>query len=191
MVVAVVLAAVLPFTASARPAQGVGIYLGTAKYKSETDIPGIPLSLSYDSKGSSYGLDVQFPVSDLVSINPFYLTSSETSDVFNEAPLDSADVTNSVLGIQVRLWPTDAFFLGAHVGSYRQSVNFKQYVAEDGSGTGYGLVGGAEVELAQKVRLFIQGQYDSVPAMDVLDGFSDVSMTGLRMHIGIRLVTGN
>jgi hypothetical protein len=149
------------------------------------------VNLSYDSKGSSYGLDVQFPVSDLLSINPFYLTSSESSDVFNEAPLDSADITNSVIGVQVRLWPTDAFFLGAHVGSYSQSVSFTKYASEDGSGIGYGLVGGAEVEVAQKVHLFIQGQYDSVPAMDVLTGASDNSMTGIRIHIGLRLVTEN
>lgn len=172
----------------AQPKQGVGIFLGVADYSSETSFSGI--DLSYDSDGTSFGVDFQIPLGDSISINPFFMSSSEDSKLFNEVFINNASVTNTILGAQLRWWPVDEFFLGLHAGIYDQEIE-STFEPEAGSGFGYGFAFGIETEVTEKFSFFAGGQFDTVPSMDVLEGFSDTEMTGSRFHLGIRIVLGN
>ena len=174
--------------AMARPKEGVGIFIGVADHSSETSLSGT--NLSYDSDGTSFGVDIQIPLGDSTSFNLFFMDSSEDSKLFNEVFIANATVANFILGAQLRWWPTDLFFLGLHAGIYGQEIE-STFAPEEGDGFGYGFAFGIETEVTEKILFFAGGQFDTVPGMDVLDGFSDTEMSGSRFHAGIRIIMGN
>lgn len=173
--------------AHAQPKTGVALLVGAADYANETSLLGAPFT--YDSSGLSFGVDIQLAINETLSAGILVQLSAEEANVFNEAPLEKADVVNQATAAQIRFWPMEWGYVGAHVGIYSQSIDFKQFNPEDGSGFGYGFGGGIEVPVAERFNFVGAVQYDIVPGMDVLTDFADTEMSGTRIQVGMRYVT--
>lgn len=128
----VVLFAVLTSTAMAEPKNGFGLNAGYANHS--RDCGGCAGS---NTSGLSIGLDYQFSLSDKFSINPFLMSSSETS-----SNVSNVSLGHGIVGAQLRYWNEDVFF-GGHIANYSEVLNGGGF-SLSGTGIGSGLVAGWE-----------------------------------------------
>lgn len=175
--------------ARAEPAMGLGLFGSLASHSSEPTAPQFS-GTSYDSAGIGGGVDFQLPLGDLFSVNPFFMLSIEDS---NELVGDSA-VDNSILGVQLRVWPAGGLYAGVHAGIYRQSISRSDQdnnvQSTSGSGFGFGVAAGYEVDLNPEALLIFGIQYDSASDVGVFSD-TDVDVTGVRAHAGVRIRLGD
>ncbi|HKI99456.1 MAG TPA: outer membrane beta-barrel protein [bacterium] len=160
------------------PAKGVGFFGGAASYTSSAKAYS---GAEYKSSGLGLGVDFQYPLGDKLSVNPFYMLSAETSSQL----VSGNSVSNDILGVQIRFWPNDNLFVGAHLGLYGQSVDAPS-VSASGSGFGFGVAAGYEQEINQKIILLANLQYDSASSLSVFSD-TDIDLTGTRLNIGVRI----
>jgi len=167
--------------AFAAPKQGFGLYGGMASYGSSGKITkgafdGETYNIS--SSGLSFGGDYQLPVSDNVSLNFLFMTSSEGA---SSSKLDIDGATHGLLGVEGRYWFGD-YFAGAHVGSYTETLTSSKAGSSSTSGSGFGA--GASIGWAKPDSgLFVMGQYDNA-TIEYSDAKSNLS--GLRAQVGYR-----
>jgi len=164
-------------TAAAAPQKGFSLDFGIARH---TIKPDCYLCVT-STRGNSYGMDVQIPVSDKLSINPFLMMSSEFTNV--NIPDSKVSANHMILGVQLRYWVNNIFF-GGHVGRYVESIEISSgpklsYVS--GGGWGLGLVAGWE---SPNSGWYMMGQVDSA----VLKYLSppDNKLSGFRLSVGYR-----
>ena len=158
-------------TAAAEPKNGFGLNAGLASHSMND--PGS----SYSSAGLSIGVDYQIALSDKLSINPFLMSSGETTNA------SGITAGHGILGVQLRYWVDDMFF-GGHLGGYSEvqtasSGSFS--VSASGSGGGAGLVAGWE---KPDGGLYVMGQLDS--ATIKYSGFADTKLSAFRLSAGYR-----
>jgi opacity protein-like surface antigen len=186
LIVAVLTALCIPALALAAPPKGFSVLVGSGNHTNETAAAGTPQS--YDSGGFALGFDVQLPQGDSTSLNVLYLLWLDSAPITNEMPIAEAAIVESVLALQMRYWPTEAMFFGAHLGLYQQALAFDFLQPEDGLGLGFGVAGGLEVELNEKVRLTLAAQYDRAPSMSVIRGLDATDLSGFTLLLGMRFV---
>ncbi|MDH4216184.1 MAG: DUF3575 domain-containing protein [Gallionella sp.] len=159
-------------TAAAEPKNGFGLNAGLASHSRECG--GCVLS---STSGLSIGVDYQIALSDKLSINPFLMSSGETTNA------SGITAGHGILGVQLRYWVDDMFF-GGHLGGYSEvqtasSGSFS--VSASGSGGGAGLVAGWE---KPDGGLYVMGQLDS--ATIKYSGFADTKLSAFRLSAGYR-----
>ena len=172
-------ATLLPATQTlAQPESGFGLFGGVARHKSEVALPGLPFS--FDSSGVSIGVDWQIAIGDSFSINPIFMTSSETvsGDVTGTA-------THSILGVSFRFWIGE-LFLGPHVGAYSETVELESIFGIPASGevTSTGSGGGIAIGWEAENGFLLMFQYDTATLED--DGGVETDLTGFRLQAGFR-----
>jgi hypothetical protein len=175
----------LAWPAAAQPLGGPGLQASAVSHRSRIATAGAPLE--YRSAGGGAGLDVQWPLGERWSLNPFYQTTFERAHLFDNLPLATAEVIHEVIAVQARYWPTWRLYLGAHVGYYIQRVFPQGFRAEEGSAWGVGAAFGIEPELTPRMGLILGGQYDAVKGLRVFPELNTTSLTGLRAHLGLRI----
>ncbi len=134
---------------------------------------------SYQSAGLSVGLDYQFAISPRFSINPFLMSSGESTSG-NIVPGTTA--SHGILGLQLRYWIND-WFLGGHLASYSEVLSNSvgnTTVSTTARGGGAGLVAGWE---NPEGGMFLMGQLDSANLQ--YTGFTS-KLTGFRFSLGYR-----
>lgn len=166
---AVALLALSTGAAAASPQNGFSLNAGLASHS--RDCGGCAGS---STSGLSIGLDYQFALSDKFSVNPFLMSSGESS-----SNLPGVGVGHGILGVQLRYWAGDAFF-GGHIGSYSEVLT-DGMVSLSGSGGGAGLVAGWE---NPNGGMYMMGQVDSATAK--YSGLTDIKFSALRLSIGYR-----
>lgn len=175
LVVATALAAA--GAAIAEPKNGFGLNGGLASHGS--DITFDPSAGGGTAKGTSSGLsigiDYQFAINPSFSVNPFLMSSGESSggDWASDAKLG-----HGILGLQLRYWVGNVF-IGGHVGSYSEVVSVNG-TSTSANGAGVGAVVGWEDPAG---GLYLMGQIDSAK-LDYSD--AEVDLTGVRLSIGYR-----
>jgi hypothetical protein len=120
-------------TALADPKDGFGLNGGLSSYSRDCGGGGCATSTS----GLSLGVDYQVALSNMFSISPFLMTSSETA---SNASSSGLAIGHGLLGIQLRYWVGD-LFVGGHLASYSE-VFTSGGLSLSGSGGGAGLVAG-------------------------------------------------
>jgi hypothetical protein len=165
--------------ATAAPKNGFAVFGGMASHSADgkgtlPPITGVPFS--YSSSGVSIGIDYQVALGDSLTLNPFLMSSSEsTSGDLNSG----VTAGHGILGLGVRYWPGD-FFLGAQIGNYSEVLSGDTGGSLSASGGGFGLSAGWESPTG---GLFVVGQYDSF-SLSYSD--ADIDETGFRLQIGYR-----
>jgi hypothetical protein len=161
-------------TARAEVKSGFGLFGGYVNYNNSTTFkPGYGSgTFTYSSSGVSVGIDYQFAVSDSVSINPFLMSSRESSSV------PGATASHGILGLGVRYWPSDVF-VGAHIGNYSEVLTNSSGASSSATGLGAGFMVGWE----SKNGLMLLMQTDRA-TQSYTD--SDVVLVAVRLQIGYR-----
>jgi len=165
-------------SAFAEPRDGFGFGGGIANHRMSGNSTVAPITpLAYTSSGIGIGFDYQFALGPNFSINPFLLSSGEST---SGTLLPGVTAGHGILGLQLRYWVGDMFF-GGHFGSYSEMLNDPVTgTTSNASGNGGGLVVGWE---NPQGGMFITGQYDSA-TVNYVD--ASVKLTGYRMSIGYR-----
>ena len=161
-------------TALAAPQNGFGLNAGLVHHNMEDQCA---LCTTYSSSGLSLGLDYQFAISDNFSINPFLMTSGESTS------MSGINAGHGILGVQLRYWAGGMFF-GGHLGGYSEVLSASSgsfSVSSSGSGGGAGLVAGWE---KPDGGLYVMGQLDS--ATIEYSGFADTKLSAFRLSLGYR-----
>lgn len=153
--------------ALAEAEKGWAIIGGYASHQLEDDT-GSTLSTS----GLSLGVDFQFPLSPQLSINPFYLSSSETPD-----SSFWTWASHDVLGAQLRYWIGN-LFVGGQTGIYSSYIE-SDFGSISGDGLGFGAIVGHEWEGGG----FASFQYDR--ASIAYENFT-ATLAAIRIHGGYR-----
>ena len=166
---------------------GFGLFGGLTNYASEGEFKVAPLTgvgYGFKSSGISFGFDYQFPIFDLISINPFYMSSHETFSRVSGPFPQTGEGQNVILGVQGRLW-FGSLYVGAHTGIYGQIIRFDTGDA-GWAGNGFGVAAGYETDFG----FFVNGQIDSanMESKDEATGIitADMKLSGMRMHAGYR-----
>ncbi len=169
-------AVLLAFSASAAHAEaknGFGLDVGiTSNHMSD------PFG-NYQSAGLSLGLDYQFAISPNFSINPFLMSSGEST---SGAIVSGTTASHGILGLQLRYWMDD-WFIGGHLAGYSEVLSNSvgnTTVSTTAHGGGVGLVGGWENPAG---GMFVMGQLDSANLQ--YTGFTS-KLTGFRLSVGYR-----
>ena len=159
--------------AIAEPQNGFGLDAGMARYNMTPQSGGA----TYSSAGLSLGLDYQFALSRQFSLNPFLMTSGESSSVSN------VTINHGIAGLELRYWTDSNLFFGAHLASYSEVQTLTVgalTLSASGSGTGVGLVAGWE---NPQGGFFAMGQVDGA---DINYSGNVTKMSGMRLSIGYR-----
>jgi hypothetical protein len=164
--------------AIAAPTNGFSLNAGVVNDSMAATYVATGNAFSYSSSGLSLGMDYQAAISPDVSINPFLMSSSESS----AGDLKSGtSVGHGIMGLQLRYWLND-FFVGGHVARYSEALlnSASNPSSTGGSGNGAGIVVGWE---PSNSNWYLMGQYDSAKV-----NYSDVNvnLTGFRVSIGYR-----
>lgn len=168
--------------AMAEPKDGFGINVGgsgnfmTSTYTVGSVANPLGSTYNYKSSGGSVGMDYQIVFPNKLTLNPFVIVSSETTDLAGQS---SSTMGHSVLGFQGRLWKGDVF-VGVHGALYTESLtaaNGTNTASETGSGQG--LAVGWEPSSGWSIVL--QGDSAKFKYSN-----QDVNMTGARLSIGYR-----
>lgn len=154
--------------ALAAPKQGIGVNAGFA-YHNMTPTGGFMASTS---KGMSLGVDYQLIMSDRWTLNPFVMSSAETS---SESGVELGHV---IIGVQGRYWFND-FFVGGQVGNYSE-VRTIFNTTSVARGFGAGLVVGWEDPIS---KVSVTAQIDKTT---VKYSNADVAISGFRLNMGYR-----
>ncbi len=134
---------------------------------------------NYQSAGLSFGLDYQFAISPSFSINPFLMSSGESTSG-NIVPGTTA--SHGIFGLQLRYWIND-WVLGGHLASYSEVLSNSvgnTTVSTTAHGGGGGLVAGWENPAG---GMFVMGQLDSANLQ--YTGFTS-KLSGFRLSMGYR-----
>ncbi len=178
------LGAMLAPVAWAENKLGVGLMLGVAD--TGIDCTGC---FPVDVTGPSLGADFQFPLGEYVSINPFYLSTSESGTLSRGIGEENVDLDSTALGVQVRAWLGD-FFLGAHVARYEFDVKVTSVQATDSVSldeVGNGIALGYENPNGFFVTLRTD---EASPADDAFSPPVDYEFESLRLYVGFRFWGG-
>lgn len=165
-------------TAFAEPKNGFGLSAGwTSNNMSGTTIPG-GTAYSYSSSGLDSGLDYQFALSDRLSINPFFMVSSENAS--STTPQSVTNIIHSLVGLQLRYWINNVF-IGGHVEDYVEDIyaSSASTATSVGAGVGKGLLIGWESAKGAYIMA-------SIDAANISNSSSNVSLTGFRISFGRR-----
>ena len=160
-------------SAIADPQSGLGVNAGLVGNHMSAS-PG-----NYQSAGLDFGLDYQIAVSPSVSINPFLMSSAEST---SGAIVSGTKAGHGILGLQFRYW-IDNVFLGAHLAAYSEVLSNTVgniTASTPANGGGIGLVAGWE---DPKSGLFVMGQLDSSKLK--YNGY-DSKLSGFRLNLGYR-----
>ena len=168
------LSALCAGSAHAEPKNGFGLNGGLTSQHTTGGIGG-----NYQSSGVSFGLDYQIAVSDSLSLNPFLMSSAESTSGAIAAGTNAA---HGMLGLQLRYW-IDNTFIGGHLASYSEVLsntvgNVTTSTAVNGGGLG--LVVGWE---KPDGGMFVMGQLDSA---NLKYPASTNKLSGFRLSIGYR-----
>ncbi len=161
--------------ASAKPQNGWGLYGGLATHRLDGKLwDSTPLS--YTSTGLSIGVDYQYALSPEFSLNPFLVSSSESTSGDTASGVTAG---HGILGLEGRYWFENNMFIGVHLGSYSEVLS-NDWSVSSGNGFGFGMTVGWE---SPTDGLFLMGQLDSCRI-----SYSDANldMTGVRLSIGYR-----
>ncbi|MGB9092794.1 MAG: hypothetical protein WCB93_01620 [Gallionella sp.] len=161
-------------TALAEPRNGFSLNAGLSSHTMEDQCS---FCISYNSSGLSLGLDYQFALSDKLSINPFLMTSGESTSI------SGVTASHGILGVQLRYWAGDAFF-GGHLGAYSEVLTATSgplSISSRGSGGGAGLVAGWE---KPNGGFYVMGQLDSATLK--YSGYADTKLSAFRLSVGYR-----
>lgn len=172
-------------TAHAEPKNGFSVNGGVvSSTTSQTYNTGLfaGQTLTYKGGGLSLGLDYQFAINEHFSINPFLMTSGESVSV-NNVTFNNVSANHGILGVQFRYWPNGGAYVGGHIGSYSEQINYtfnNVTYHTNASGGGVGLVAGWENPAG---GFYVQGQLDSAKF-----GYSNANtkFTDARLSIGYR-----
>jgi hypothetical protein len=169
--------------AMADPKNGFGINIGgTGNYMASTYTVGsianpVGSTSNYKSSGASLGLDYQFVFPNNLTLNPFLMLSSESTDL--ATPTGSV-MGHNILGLQGRQWAGDVF-IGVHGAIYTETLTDSagtSTVSE--SGNGVGIVVGWEPSRSGW-SIMLHGDSAKFKYAN-----QDVNMTGARLSIGYR-----
>lgn len=167
-------------TAYAGPQNGFSINGGLISSNTSTTVTGgffNGLSYSYSGAGLSLGIDYQFALGNNFSLNPFLMTSGETISGLGSNIVGG----HAILGLQARLWLSEAMFVGGHIGSYSETLsNPNMNLQTSASGPGAGLVVGWENPYT---GVYVMGQVDSAT---LNYAGTDTKLTDARLSIGYR-----
>jgi hypothetical protein len=159
-------------TALADPKDGFGLNAGLSSYSRDCGGGGC----ATDTSGLSIGVDYQVALSNVFSINPFLMTSSESA---SNASASDISIGHGLLGIQLRYWAGDLFF-GGHLASYSEVFTLDGF-SVSGTGGGAGLVAGWE---KPDGGLYAMGQLDSATVKYSTN--ATVPLSAFRLSIGYR-----
>ncbi len=173
---AAVLLALYAGSACADPKNGFSLNAGLIKSNATATMTATGAGASYSGTGLSLGLDYQIAVSPNFSVNPFLMTSSEST---SGALIQGTSAGHGILGIQLRYWADDVFF-GAQVGRYTEALVNSNLPTTRASGNGAGLVVGWE---DRNSGLYVTGQLDSAKVHYV---DANVKLSEFRASIGYR-----
>jgi hypothetical protein len=169
---ATVLFACLTGTAVAEPKNGFSLNAGSA---SHTMTPQ-GSSTSYSTSGLSLGMDYQIALANRFSVNPFLMTSGESTNV------SGLTAAHGILALQLRYWAGNMFF-GGHVGNYSEVQTLTVgpiSVTSSGTGGGAGLVAGWE---NPNGGFYAMGQLDSA---NIKYSTAETKLAGFRLSVGYR-----
>jgi hypothetical protein len=124
----------------------------------------------------SIGVDYQIALGDSFSVNPFLMSSSESTSGDLQSDIKAG---HGILGLGVRFWPGD-LFVGAHFGRYSEALSGGSGGSLSANGGGFGLSVGWE---SPDGGLFVMGQYDSF-SLSYDD--ADIDEKGVRLQVGYR-----
>ena len=135
------------------------------------------------TSGFSMGIDYQWAMTDNFSLNLFLHSSSE--DFEQSTPGVTTTVGHGAFGFGGRIWPTDALFLGLHIGNYSEVIiidtGFGSFEIS-GSGSGSGVVLGIEADGGFMVA--IQRDQAKISYDDPF--FAPTDLVTTRLHFGYR-----
>jgi hypothetical protein len=160
-------------SAIAEPKNGFGLDGGIV-----TSHMSNPLG-NYQSSGLSIGIDYQFAISESFSINPFLMSSGEST---SGALIPGTKAGHGILGLQLRYWIND-MFIGGHLASYSEILSNSVgniTASTTATGGGAGLVAGWE---NPNGGMFVMGQLDSAKLQYT---GSTSKMSGFRLSMGYR-----
>lgn len=172
------------FSAFAEPKEGFGIYVGgvsssmDGEFKSNSIIAGTKYSNT--SSGFSAGVDYQFVLSDFLSINPIWMSSSES--ISGDVKSSVKSVGHGILALQVLIWAGDLYF-GPHIGNYSEVLVSEDSNSEMVSTAATGPGGGFVVGYKIGDKIFVNLQYDNAK-IEYID--ADENLQGIRFHVGYR-----
>lgn len=156
---------------AAGPIQGFGLMVGSI----DTERSWTGGSL-IGSSGTSLGVDYQWAMSDVFSVNLFLHSSSETYDT----PFGLTG-GHGAFGVGIRIWPSDTLFVGAHIGNYSEVIT-DGFFTISGAGGGGGVTLGLEFDNGW----FLALQHDEA-TIEYSDPFiAPTDIATNRFHIGYR-----
>jgi hypothetical protein len=170
---AAMLFVLLTGTALAEPRNGFSLNAGLASHTMKDQCA---FCSSYNTSGLSLGLDYQFALSDKLSINPFLMSSAESTNT------SGVTASHGIFGVQLRYWAGDMFF-GGHLAGYSEVLTASSgslSASVTASGGGAGLVAGWE---KPDGGLYFMGQLDSAT---LKYDFWDKKLSGFRLSAGYR-----
>jgi hypothetical protein len=172
--------AVCAGTAHAAPENGFSVNGGLVASGTAVTITGgvfKGVAYSYSGSGLSLGVDYQFALGQHFSLNPFLMSSGEAISGLG----NSVSGGHGIVGLQGRFWFGSGGFIGAHIGSYSETVTFNKYnISTNASGPGGGLVAGWENPAG---GIYVLGQVDSAKLNYVN---TDTKYADVRLSVGYR-----
>jgi hypothetical protein len=155
--------------ARAEANNGLGMMLGYANHTTEDSSP----VATYHSVGATFGLDYQFALGGLLSINPVFQFTFESGS-------NLGSTTHRSVGLEGRIWLGNTFVgaQAAHITEFRSNF-FGATTSGDGSGTAVTL--GYQTES----KLFIELEVNH-SNVDFGSGNSG-TISGYRVILGLRL----
>ncbi len=167
-------------TVQAEPKNGFGFYGGITSSSMDIKFDDSPGTYKCSSSGLSLGIDYQFAITDYFSINPIWMSSSESP---------GGDFDNSVEGIghgvfalQLLFWVGD-IYMGGHFGNYSEVIisenSTSGTITSTGAGSGYGLVVGYKI----KDNIFVNLQTDQAK---INYSNAETDLQTVRLQVGYR-----
>lgn len=163
-------------TAYAEAKNGFSVNAGLVNNNMNSTMIATGRTFSYSGTGMSLGLDYQVAISPNLSLNPFLMSSSEST---SGALVSGTTAGHAILGLQLRYWADDVFF-GAHLGRYTEALLNPNLPTVRASGNGAGIVAGWE---QPDGGLYVMGQLDRA-TVQYTD--ANVKLSGFRLSVGYR-----
>ena len=164
--------------AIAAPQNGFSLNAGAVNDNMSATIIATGNPYTYSSSGLSIGIDYQIAMSQNISLNPFLMSSGESTT----GSLPSGTTAgHGIFGLQLRYWMNDVY-VGGHIASYSEVLanSGNNSTSASGTGGGGGIVVGWE---PSNSKWYLMGQYDSA---NVKYSDANVKLTGTRISIGYR-----
>jgi len=165
---------ILPGNANGGPVSGVGVTIGQTQSSSQIDTGTTVFNIyRFSCTGQSLEFDYQNVLSGHASLNYFFQYSME----YNQFKWP---VRKNILGLGLRIWGAEEYFLGLHGGVYYMEVGENSYAKQQG------ILSGLVFGMESKSGLILRFEDNTLLPTENQNGFTASPGSMFRLSIGYR-----